>query len=87
MRRLNEFFYRLRWGRLEERRRRGLIRLHDLLSRTPFADKYWMIMGLLLGCMRDGGPIPGIATRTSVSWTATCLQFLSAMRNASRRGL
>ena len=49
MRRLNEFFYRLRWGNLEERRRRGLIRLDDLLSRTPLADKYWMIMGLLLG--------------------------------------
>ena len=58
MRRLNEFFYRLRWGRLEERRRRGLIRLHGLLAATPFGDRYWMIMGLLLGCMRDGAPIP-----------------------------
>ena len=57
VRRLNEFFYRLRWGNLEERRRRGLIRLHERFSRTPFADKYWMIMGLLLGCMRDGAPI------------------------------
>ena len=57
MRRANEFFYRLRWGKLEERRRRGLVRLHELLARTAFADKYWMIMGLLLGCMRDGAPI------------------------------
>lgn len=58
MRRLNEFFYRLRWGRLDERRRRGLVRLHDVLAKTEFADRYWMIMGLLLGCLRDGAPIP-----------------------------
>ena len=58
VRRLNEFAYRLRWGKLEDRRRRGLIRLHELLSGTPFAGRYWMIMGLLLGCMRDGRPIP-----------------------------
>jgi hypothetical protein len=38
--RVNEFFYRLRWGRLEERRRRGLIRLHGLLAATPFGDRY-----------------------------------------------
>ncbi|MGH8131122.1 MAG: LicD family protein, partial [Steroidobacteraceae bacterium] len=57
MRKLNEHFYRLRWGPLEERRRRGLIRLHDTLAGTSFADRYWMIMGLLLGCMRDGAPI------------------------------
>lgn len=57
MRRFNEFVYRLRWGPLEDRRRRGLIRLYDVLAGTPFAGKYWMIMGLLLGCRRDGGPI------------------------------
>lgn len=57
MRKLNEFVYRLRWGPLEARRKRGLIKLHDVLAGTSFADKYWMIMGLLLGCMRDGGPI------------------------------
>lgn len=57
MRRLNEFFYRLRWGNLERRGRQGLIRLHEHLSRTPFADKYWMTLGLLLGCIRDGAPI------------------------------
>jgi hypothetical protein len=57
VRRQNEFFYRLRWGRLEDRRRRGLVRLHELLARTSFGNRYWMIMGLLLGCMRDGAPI------------------------------
>jgi hypothetical protein len=58
VRRLNELVYRLRWGKLDDRRRRGLVRLHDLLARTSFADRYWMIMGLLLGCLRDGAPIP-----------------------------
>jgi hypothetical protein len=42
---------------LPERRRRGLQRLNDLLAQTPLAGRYWMIMGLLLGCIRDGGPI------------------------------
>lgn len=57
MRKLNEFLFRLRWGPLEVRRQRGLVRLHDVLAGTSFAGKYWMIMGLLLGWMRDGGPI------------------------------
>jgi len=46
-----------RWGPLEERRRNGLVVLHDLLAGTPIHRKYWIIMGLLLGCVRDGGPI------------------------------
>jgi hypothetical protein len=54
---LNEFISRLRWGTLDKRRRRGLMRLHDLLAGTDFHGRYWMIMGLLLGCVRDGGPI------------------------------
>ena len=57
MLKLTEFVSRLRWGTLEERRRRGLMRLHDLLADTDFHGRYWMIMGLLLGCVRDGGPI------------------------------
>jgi len=46
-----------RWGPLEERRRNGLVVLHDLLAGTPIHRKYWLIMGLLLGCVRDGAPI------------------------------
>jgi hypothetical protein len=57
VRKLNEFVNRLRWGPLEVRRKHGLIKLHDVLAETSFAGRYWMIMGLLLGCMRDGGPI------------------------------
>jgi len=33
------------------------MQLHDLLADTEFHGRYWMIMGLLLGCLRDGGPI------------------------------
>lgn len=58
MRSLTELIHRLRWGTLEARRRNGLVTLHDLLAETPIARKYWIIMGLLLGCVRDGGPIP-----------------------------
>ncbi len=57
MRKLSEFVWRLRFGPLEERRRLALIRLYDLLADTDFHGRYWMIMGLLLGCIRDGGPI------------------------------
>jgi hypothetical protein len=57
VRKLNELVSRLRWGRLEERRRRGLVHLHDLLSRTGFHDKYWVFLGLMLGCVREGGPL------------------------------
>ncbi len=57
MLKLNEFISRLRWGTLNKRRMRGLTRLHDLLAGTDFHGRYWMIMSLLLGCVRDGGPI------------------------------
>lgn len=58
MRKLKEAIAKFRWGPLPERRARGLIYLHDVLAGTGFHRKYWMVMGLLLGCMRDGGPIP-----------------------------
>lgn len=57
MRKLKEKIAQLRWGPLDVRRKRGLVHLHDTLARTDFADKYWAIMGLLLGCIRDGAPI------------------------------
>jgi hypothetical protein len=86
VRRLNDYYYRLRWGTLEERRRRGLIRLHEILSGTVFADRYWLTMGLLLGCMRDGLPI---------AWDRDCdfgfmdrdlPQFLLALRKLRAAG-
>jgi len=57
VRKLNELVSRMRWGNLESRRRRGLERLHDLLAATQLHGRYWMTMGLLLGCVREGGPI------------------------------
>ena len=39
----------------------GLRLLHDVLAPTPFADRFWMWGGLLLGWARDGAPIPGDA--------------------------
>jgi hypothetical protein len=58
VRRLKELAERLLWGEPEERRRRGLVQLHELLSETSFDGKYFMTMGFLLGCVRDGAPIP-----------------------------
>ena len=84
--RLNEFFYRLRWGSLESRRRRGLIRLHELLAGTEFADRYWMIMGLLLGCMRDGAPIPWDRDSDFGFLDRDLPQFLTAMRKLRAAG-
>jgi len=86
VRRLNEFFYRLRWGKLEERRRRGLVRLHEVLSRTAFADKYWMIMGLLLGCVRDGAPIPWDRDSDFGFMDRDLPQFLLAVRKLRGEG-
>jgi hypothetical protein len=57
VRKLNELVSRFRWGPLAERRRRGLEQLYDLLSQTSFHDKYWLILGLMLGCVREGGPL------------------------------
>jgi len=55
---MKEAIAEFRWGPLPERRARGLAHLFDVLAVTGFQRKYWMVMGLLLGCMRDGGPIP-----------------------------
>lgn len=57
MRRLQELARRLRWGPLEARRQRGIVQLHDVLAATPLHGRYWLFLGLLLGCVRDGGPI------------------------------
>ncbi len=57
MRKLAESVNRLRWGPLGERRRAGTERLFDLLAQTPLHGKYWLFLGLLLGCVREGGPI------------------------------
>jgi hypothetical protein len=85
VRRLNEHFHRLRWGKLEERRRRGLVRLHDLLSRTSFADRYWMTMGLLLDCMRDGRPSPDRGSNFGFM-DRDLPQFLMAVRKLRSQG-
>ena len=57
MRLLSGFVSRLRFGPLGERRRRVLVQLHDVLAGTPFHDRYWIFLGLMLGCVREGGPL------------------------------
>ncbi len=31
--------------------------MHELLSQTSFHGKYWVFLGLMLGCVREGGPL------------------------------
>jgi len=57
MRKLAEFIGRLRWGSIEERRRDGLVQMYDLLAQTSLHGKYWVFLGLMLGCVREGGPL------------------------------
>jgi hypothetical protein len=57
VRKLAELVSRLRWGSIAERRQDGLVRLYDLLAQTNFHGKYWVFLGLMLGCVREGGPL------------------------------
>jgi len=50
--------YRLAYGSVQRRLKKGLLRLHDALAQTPMHRKYWINGGLLLGCIRHGGPLP-----------------------------
>jgi hypothetical protein len=86
VRRLHEFLHRLRWGRLEERRQRGLIWLHYVLSETAFADRYWLIMGFLLGYLREGAPIAGERDSGFGFMDRDLPQFLIAARKLRASG-
>ena len=57
MQKWKQVLYRKALGPLPQRRERGLKKLFDVLATTPLHDKYWMNGGLLLGCIRDGGPM------------------------------
>ncbi len=57
MRALQEWVASKVWGSLPERRERGLKRMYDVLAQTAFHNRYWMNGGLLLGCIREGGPL------------------------------
>ncbi|NOY29553.1 MAG: hypothetical protein GXP28_05060 [Planctomycetes bacterium] len=57
MQKWKQIAYRTTLGPLPKRRERGLKRLYDALAETPFHGKYWINGGLLLGCIRNGGPM------------------------------
>lgn len=86
MRKLNEKIAQLRWGPLGIRRERGLIHLHDTLACTGFGDKYWTIMGLLLGCMRDGVPIAWDRDADFGFLERDLPEFLAAVGELRRQG-
>jgi len=86
VRSLGEFVSRLRWGALEERRRRGLERLHDLLAQTGLHDRYWLFLGLLLGCVRGGGPIPWDRDADFAFLDHDLPEYLAALEMLRRHG-
>jgi hypothetical protein len=86
VRKLKELVSRLCWGPLEERRRRGLVHLHDLLSKTAFHDKYWVFLGLMLGCMREGGPLRWDRDSDFAFLDRDLPEFLAALEVLRRNG-
>jgi hypothetical protein len=86
MRKLTARFHRWRWGTLDVRRRNGLVLLHDVLTGTPIQGKYWMIMGLLLGCVRDGQPIKWDRDADFGFLQRDLQQFLAAVEVLRSRG-
>jgi len=86
MRVLRELMDRTLWGELDERRRYGLVRLFDVLAETPLHNRYWMNGGLLLGCIRMGGPLPHDDDADFSFWKADRDAFLTAAKALSANG-
>ncbi len=86
MRKLKLAIAEWRWGPLPERRARGLVHLYDVLAGTAFHRKYWMVLGLLLGCMRNGGPIPWDRDADFGFHEQDLPAFLAAFEELRRRG-
>lgn len=86
MGKLKQAIFRLRWGPLPQRREAGLVYLHDVLADTAFGHKYWVIMGLLLGCMRHGGPIPWDKDADFGFLERDLPDFLAALAELQKRG-
>lgn len=86
MRAVKEWVCRTLWGTLDERRRRGLVRLYDTLAATEFHRKYWMNGGLLLGCIRDGGPLPHDSDADFSFWEDDLDRFERAVPALRRHG-
>lgn len=57
MRAWKKTLYQILWGSLDERRKHGLVHLHDTLAGTPLHNRYWINGGLLLGCIREHRPL------------------------------
>lgn len=86
MRAFQKWISRIRWGALNERKRRGLVRLHDVLASTPLHGRYWVTRGLLLGCIREGGPLPHDTDVDFAFWDHDLGHFLEAFQSLRRYG-
>jgi hypothetical protein len=86
MRALREIFARTLWGGLDDRRRHGLVHLFDVISETPLHNRFWMNGGLLLGCIRCGGPLPHDDDADFSYWKADREKFVAATAVLKKHG-
>ncbi len=78
--------YQFRWGTIAERRERGMVLLHDTLSRTPLHGRYWINGGLLLGVFRNGQPLPNDDDVDFSFWEHDRAAFLDAAHALQAKG-
>jgi phosphorylcholine metabolism protein LicD len=86
LRKLSDFIAGVRWGTLDDRRKQGLVRLYDVLATTRLHGRYWMNGGLLLGCIRNGGPLPHDNDADFSFWKEDMEVFLEAMEKLKKAG-
>jgi hypothetical protein len=86
MRPLRELVHRLLWGEPVERKKRGLLRLHEILEGSTLRGKYFITMGFLLGSVRDGAPIPWDRDFDFGFLEEDLPRFLEAARELRARG-
>ena len=63
-----------------------MILLYDTLATTSMHGKYWVNGGLLLGCVRDGGPLPGDDDVDFSFWAVDRDRMIEALRVLENKG-
>lgn len=64
----------------------GLVQLFDVLAKTRLHNRYWMNGGLLLGCIRNGGPLAHDYDADFSFWEEDMDVFLEGMDALKRNG-
>ncbi len=83
--RLRKIIYR-EGGPLSPRLQEGMEILHQALASTPIAQKYWVNGGLLLGYVREGGPMPHDPDVDFSIWEKDCPALLEGIEKLLKAG-